>query len=246
MYRLSLIISEVYNKYLPLAEKGGISLNLDFSDTTKTVANPITIKEELDKHLSSALSRSERGEIGISVEQDAIVITDSGTIISKPICTLLSKGRVSVSSRVGFGTTVRISLQPSEPALEPTAKLPASATSTKKPLTNTKPLTTKSQATTKSAAKSSLKPTVSVKAKTKAKTKATPRAKLTREQRQLASAAKKANRKIQKLRQFQQKTQPKVQSNARQKSQQSAKTPKAKSTKSKPTKKTRKHIIELS
>jgi len=121
MYRLSLIISEIYNKYLPLAEKSSITLNLNFSDTTKTIDDPEAIKADLEKHLNSALSRSDHGEISISVEQDAIVITDSDTILSKPICALLSKGRVNVTSRVGFGTTIRISLlpQPTEPASTP-------------------------------------------------------------------------------------------------------------------------------
>lgn len=186
MYRLSLIISEIYNKYLPLAEKGSVALNLDFSDTTKTVDDPEAIKADLEKHLSSALSRSDRGEINITVGENAIVITDSGTILSKPICALLSKGRVSITSRVGFGTTVRISLlppPPEEPAPTPTlAAKSTPAKSTSKPIQTAKQpkLTGSSQPT-----KKSTRPT--------------------REQRKLVAAAKKADRKIQKLRKSQQK-----------------------------------------
>lgn len=110
MYRLSLIISEIYNKYLPLAEKNGIALNLDFADTTATIADPDELKKSLDQHLESALSRTERGEISIAVTSTEISITDSGTILSRPLCALLSNDRISVRSRVGFGTTVRISL----------------------------------------------------------------------------------------------------------------------------------------
>lgn len=192
MYRLSLIISEIYNKYLPLAEKGNISLNLDFSDTTKTVDEPEAIKADLEKHLSSALNRSDRGEISISVEQDAIVVTDSGTILSKPIRALLSKGRVSVASRVGFGTTVRISLLPPPPEEKPLST-PAAKSSVS---TKTPPKSLQSSQVTKP----------------------------TREQRKLITAAKKADRKIQKLRKSQRK--------------QAAKT--------KPAKKTRKKVLELS
>lgn len=255
MYRLSLIISEIYNKYLPLAEKGDISLNLDFSDTTQTVTDPESIKADLDKHLGSALSRSERGEISIAVEQNAIIITDSGTILSKPICTLLSKGRVSITSRVGFGTTVRISLLPSTPATnpltepasaksnQPTAKLPGS---TKTSISQT---STKSQTATKKLLKTSTK-TAKPNTKPSVKSKNKP----THEQRKLISAAKKADRKIQKLRQSQQKSRQKAQQKPKQSQKpEVARTPKrvvvsakTKPTKTKPAKKTHRKIIELS
>lgn len=198
MYRLSLIISEIYNKYLPLAEKGNIRLNLDFSDTTKTIDDPETIKADLEKHLSSALSRSDRGEISIAVEEDAMIITDSGTILSKPICALLSKGRVNVSSRVGFGTNVRISLLPSSPESSPEPALPAPAPA---PKTSKKTLAS--------------------------------RAKPTREQRKLVAAAKKADRKIQKLAN-------------RSKNQTTKQKSSTKQNLTKKTKKTRKKVIELS
>lgn len=110
MYRLSLIISEIYNKFLPLTEKGGVSLNLDFSDTTKEVSNPEEIRQALEQALDSAFQRTDRGDISITVNNSEIVITDQGTILSKTVCTLLSHGRVRVKSRVGFGTDVHIAL----------------------------------------------------------------------------------------------------------------------------------------
>ena len=112
MYRLSLIISEIYNKYLPLAEKDGVILNLDFSDTTKEIADPERVKQYLDKHLDSTLKRSDRGEVTISVDKGAIVITDSATTLSRAACALLSNRYIEASSRVGFGTTIKIFLQP--------------------------------------------------------------------------------------------------------------------------------------
>lgn len=110
MYRLSLIISEIYNKYLPLAEKNGIQLNLDFADTTQEITDPETISKELNDHLSSALQRTDQGEVKIAVDKQHITITDTGTVLSKPICALLSKGIVTVKSRVGFGTSVILDL----------------------------------------------------------------------------------------------------------------------------------------
>lgn len=111
MYRLSLIIGEVYNKYLPLAEKGQITLNLDFPDATTTVDDE-QLQVELDQQLSSAFQRAPRGEVSIRVTAEAIIIHDSGTTLSVPACKLLSHGRISVKSRVGFGTDVYISLLP--------------------------------------------------------------------------------------------------------------------------------------
>lgn len=114
MYRLSLIISEIYNKYLPLAEKDGIILNLDFSDTTKEIADPERVKQYLDEHLDSTLKRSDKGEVTIGVDKTAITITDSATTLSHTACALLSNRYIDVTSRVGFGTTVKIFFQPRE------------------------------------------------------------------------------------------------------------------------------------
>ncbi len=114
MYRLSLIISEIYNKYLPLAEKDGIILNLDFSDTTKEITDPERIKKFLDEHLDSTLKRSDKGEVTIGVDKDAITVTDSATTLSRTACALLSNRYIDVVSRVGFGTTVKIFFKPRE------------------------------------------------------------------------------------------------------------------------------------
>lgn len=111
MYRLSIIIGEIYNKYLPLAEKNGVSLSLDYPDTTAEITNPEELKADLEKHLDSALSRSERGQITIAARRDYILISDTGTVLSQPVCKLLSNSRIEVKSRVGFGTTVKIRLQ---------------------------------------------------------------------------------------------------------------------------------------
>lgn len=225
MYRLSLIISEVYNKYLPLAEKGRVALNLDFSDTTKTVDDPEAIKADLEKHLGSALDRSISGEVSIAVEPDAIIITDSGTTLSKPLCSLLSRGRVNVTSRVGFGTTVRISLLPTpdQPNETPVNNAPSD--------TKSAIIAQETAIQTKSTVK---QPKPSSSSKTTAK-------KLTREQRKLVAAAKKADRKIQKLRKSQQKSTKK---SAAKKPKPTTKKPVK--TSSKTAQKPRKKVIELS
>lgn len=114
MYRLSLIISEIYNKYLPLAEKEGIILNLDFSDTTKEIPDSDRVKKFLDEQLGATLKNSDHGEVTISVDQEAITITDTAATLSPSACALLSNRYIDVKSRVGFGTTVRIFFSPRE------------------------------------------------------------------------------------------------------------------------------------
>lgn len=110
MYRLSVIISEIYNKFLPLAEKNGIQLNLDMVDTSIVIEELAGIKSDVEKAVGEAIGRSAEGEIAIQVNSHEITITDTGTTLSRPVCALLSNKYVDVSSRVGFGTKVRISL----------------------------------------------------------------------------------------------------------------------------------------
>ena len=109
MYRLSIIIDEIYLKYLPLAEKMGITLNLDFPDPTVKVDKADNVRKELDRSVKSALGRTIKGEIKIEVKKGKITVTDGGTTLSKEACAMLSGEHVTVKSKVGFGTTAVIS-----------------------------------------------------------------------------------------------------------------------------------------
>ncbi len=112
MYRLSLIINEIYNKYLPLATNAGIQLNLDFPDTTTKVKNPEKVKKDLEEHLDSALKRTLKGEVSVNVFKNRIEIKDTGTVLSAPAKNLLQfNDHIKVTSRVGFGTKVTIKFQ---------------------------------------------------------------------------------------------------------------------------------------
>ncbi len=182
MYRLSLIIGEIYKKFLPLAEQGKISLNLDFSDTTKEVSDPKEIRAALEQALESAFQRTDRGDISISVSGSEIVISDSGTIISKAACTLLSHGRVQVKSRVGFGTSVHISL----------------AASPKKDETPENKIIDPEPQELKIALKAELEPTTQTQSKATTKT---PKKKVVTatSKRAISAAAKRADKKVQKI-----------------------------------------------
>lgn len=118
MYRLSLIISEIYNKFLPLAEQNDIQLNLDLVDTNVVAEELDGVKSDIEKAVSEAIGRSAGGEISVQVNKQEIVIADTGTTLSRPICAMLSGKHIHVSSRVGFGTKVRISLERTEKELE--------------------------------------------------------------------------------------------------------------------------------
>ncbi len=122
MHRLSVIINEIYNKYLPLAEKYQVQLNLDFLDTTQEISDPKQFKSDLETQLQTAINRTNHGKIDIIVQKGQIIIKDSGTILSKPLCRLMSKGRMNVKSRVGFGTTITINLNQAETTTSVSAK----------------------------------------------------------------------------------------------------------------------------
>ncbi len=115
MYRLSLVINEIYNKYLPEAMKAGISFNLDFPDTTLRIKSPSRVKKSLDEHVGKAISRTAKssddkikGEVKISVSKGGIEVRDTGTTLSPATIALLSSDRVEIKSRVGFGTRILI------------------------------------------------------------------------------------------------------------------------------------------
>ncbi len=252
MYRLSLIISEIYNKYLPLAEKDGIILNLDFSDTTKEIADPERVKKFLDEHLSSTLQRSDKGEVTIGVDQSAITITDTATTLSHAACALLSNRYIDVTSHVGFGTTVKIFFKPRE--LAPAVSKPAEPTkiegvsvditadnNPKQPAlaTEAKIATSKGKqkrsfgAKLKLTGKSQTKKSPTKKSTTARKLTAKPGNKLqtVRTKRQLATAAKKADREVKRI--------------AKKASKQTQKLTKKSKTTAKPSKSTPKKVRKL-
>lgn len=108
MERISDVINNLYQKYLPIVKKFGITLDIDFPDTTLTIRERARVERDLDQSLRSAVDRSKNGRIAISIRPGKIVVADNGTILSKTTCELLSTEHVKVKSRVGFGTTVTI------------------------------------------------------------------------------------------------------------------------------------------
>lgn len=108
MERIADTINNIYQKYLPIVKKLGVSLDIDFPDTTITIGNKTRIEKELDKSVKNAVARNCGGRIIISVRPGQITVTDDGTTLSKTACKLLSSEHVKVKSRVGFGTVVTI------------------------------------------------------------------------------------------------------------------------------------------
>lgn len=108
MERASDIITKIYQKYSPIVKKLGVSLDIDFPDTTITIGEKARVEKELEKSLKNAVARSRGGRIVVAVRPGKITVTDDGTTLSRAACELLSSKHVKVKSRVGFGTTVTI------------------------------------------------------------------------------------------------------------------------------------------
>ena len=108
MYRLSVIVEEVFRKYLPVAQKVGVPLDLDFPDPTKKIEKPSRVREPLEEHLSSAIRRT-KNHVKVLVKKDGITIFDDGSVLSPAVLSALNKPEhIEAQSRVGFGTSVFI------------------------------------------------------------------------------------------------------------------------------------------
>ena len=111
MYRLSVIIEEIYQKYAPLAERRGLRFNLDFPDLTRRIERPSSVRKPLEALMPGAVKRAER-EVSLMVAKDYIIVRDDGVALAPDAVCELSEGfeNVSAKSRVGFGTEVKIRL----------------------------------------------------------------------------------------------------------------------------------------
>ncbi len=111
-------IHNLYNKVLPIAQNSGVELNLDYSDPSSLDIDVETddpeLKAELEEELKNAITRTNSGSVKLRVSNGVVTISDTGTVLSRPLCESLSHGRVKVKSRVGFGTSIDISLAKAE------------------------------------------------------------------------------------------------------------------------------------
>ena len=108
MERTLEIVNRVCKKYLPTIKNVGITFDLDFPDTTIMTEDKDRVEKDLDRGMKSAVSRTKKGTIKLSIKKGEISITDTGTVIDKTTCREISNEHFIVKSRVGFGTTVTI------------------------------------------------------------------------------------------------------------------------------------------
>lgn len=108
MKRASEIVGNIYQKYAPKVKAIGITLDVDFPDTTFVVEDSERIEKDLEKSVKSAISRTKSGQIKITVKNGKFTISDTGLTLSKSACDALTTEHIKVKSRVGFGTTVTI------------------------------------------------------------------------------------------------------------------------------------------
>lgn len=108
MYRISAIIEDAFREFLPLAEKRRVGFDIDFPDPTLRVERPSLVRNPLNEQLELAIKRAEK-RVSLAVTKAGIVIRDDGVALSpSEVRELSGAENVSVKSRVGFGTEVRI------------------------------------------------------------------------------------------------------------------------------------------
>ena len=85
-----------------------MGFDLDFPDPTLRVERPSLVRNPLNEQLKLAIERAEK-RVSLAVSRAGIVIRDDGVALSpSEVRELSGAENVSVKSRVGFGTEVRI------------------------------------------------------------------------------------------------------------------------------------------
>ncbi len=108
MKRASEIVGNIYQKYLPKVKAVGITLDVDFPDTTLIIEDSERLEKDLEKSVKSAIARTKSGQIKIAIKNGKFTVSDTGLTLSKSTCDALSTEHIKVKSRVGFGTTITI------------------------------------------------------------------------------------------------------------------------------------------
>lgn len=107
MYKVSSIISEIYNKYLPLAEQKHIQLNVDLGNNSESTDKPNKVRRSIEEYLDLAMRNSCQNAITIRIKNNHVVIADD-KILPRSAFAKLDKEQIQVKTRIGFGTTVVI------------------------------------------------------------------------------------------------------------------------------------------
>ena len=108
MYRISNLIEDAFRKNLRLAEQRRVAFDFDFPDPTLRIEHPSLLKEPLSTQLPLAVERA-KSRVSFKVTRDGILIRDDGIPLTpNQVKDLSTDDAVTVKSRVGFGTEVRI------------------------------------------------------------------------------------------------------------------------------------------
>lgn len=108
MYRISAIIEEAFSANLKLAEKHGIGFDIDFPDPTLRIDRPSLVRTPLNKFLPEAMKRAQK-KVSLGVSKREVVIRDDGVALSPTAIKEMNEfDNVTIKSRVGFGTEIRI------------------------------------------------------------------------------------------------------------------------------------------
>lgn len=111
MNNLLSCITPVYRKYVSVLEKNGNSLDLNLKDPGIEVSSPKTISSILTTYLDYIKKCGWNAKIIISSTDKEVIIKDSNTMIPDTLKEeILVFDGVKVSSRLGFGTKIKVKI----------------------------------------------------------------------------------------------------------------------------------------
>ena len=111
MYKLALIVNEVYKEGLKLAEESGKEIDLEFFDPGQRIKDRDRVFLALSGAVEAAVKRAKK-HISVKVRKTFISVTDDGRVLPVSELEKISDEElgVTVRSRVGVGTEVTIRL----------------------------------------------------------------------------------------------------------------------------------------
>lgn len=108
--KLAEVISPIYLKFLPRLSKKGHLLDLDLRYPNLQISHPEKLSVPLTFYLSFIEKEGRSAHITISSTENSLIIKDESTILTPDQSPIFKADGVKVSSRLGFGTKLIISL----------------------------------------------------------------------------------------------------------------------------------------
>lgn len=108
--KLAEIVNPIYLKFLPRLSKKGHLLDLDLRYPNLKVTHPEKISVPLTFYLSFVEKEGRSAHVTIMSTENSLIIKDEGTLLTPEQLPLFKTDGTKVSSRLGFGTKIIITL----------------------------------------------------------------------------------------------------------------------------------------